>query len=339
VSASVSTAVLLVGGEGTRLRPLTAHRPKALVPLLNQPLLAHELQLLAAHGVTRVVLAVGYGAEALRQGLGDGSAWGVSLTYVEDPRPLGTAGAIRNVREHLDGPFVCMNGDLVYDVDLAAVIGDHVGTGAQVTFCLRQVADIRRYGLIQCAEDGRVVAFREKLEADETGRNTINSGLYVMDPAILDLVPEGVACSSERELFPWLLEAGRPLYGHVPAQRGYWADVGTLEAYRQATHDLLNGAVSWTGPLVGAGVARAEGARVSVPVHCPGPLALAEGVLLGPGVTAGPGCRVGRGSRLEGCILWEDVTVEEGCILIDTIAAAGVTIPAGTILEGAVLTP
>jgi NDP-sugar pyrophosphorylase family protein len=339
VSASVNTAVLLVGGEGTRLRPLTLQRPKALVPLLNEPLLAHELQLLAAHGVTRVILAVGYGAEALQQGLGDGSAWGVSLIYVEDPRPLGTAGAILNVREYLDAPFVCMNGDLVYDVDLGAVIADHLRTGAEVTFCLRQVEDISRYGLIQCDDSGRVRAFREKLTVDETGRNTINSGLYVMDPAILDLVPEGVACSSERELFPQLLEAGRPLYGHVPKRRGYWADVGTLEAYRQATRDLLAGAVSWTGPLVGSGVTCAEGARISSPVHCPGPLELEEGVVLGPGVTTGPGCRIGCGSRLAGCILWEDVTVEEGCILIDTIAAAGVTIPAGTILEGAVLTP
>lgn len=339
MTSPITTAVLLVGGEGTRLRPLTGLRPKALLPLLNQPLLAHELMLLARAGVTNVILAVGHGADQIREGLGDGSAWGVALTCLQDPCPLGTAGAIRNVRHLLDGPFVCMNGDLVYDVDLPAIIASHQATGAQLTFCLRQVPDISRYGLIQCAEDGRVTAFLEKLDRDPTGRNTINSGLYIMDPAVVDLIPEGVMWSSERQLFPDLLEAGRPLYGFVPDRPGYWADVGTLDAYRQSSRDLLSGAVAWSGPLTGPEVTLGPGARLDPLTHCPGPLVLEAGATVGPGCTIGPGCRIGPGSRLTSCILWENVTVSERCVLTDTIAAAGVTVPADTTFEGAVLTP
>lgn len=339
MTSPVNTALLLVGGEGTRLRPLTGLRPKALLPLLNEPLLAHELMLLARAGITNVILAVGHGAEQIRRGLGDGSRWGVTLTCVQDPCPLGTAGAIRNVRSLLPGPFVCMNGDLVYDVDLPALIASHQATGAELTFCLRQVPDISRYGLIRCAEDGRVTDFLEKRDHDPTGRNTINSGVYVMDPSLVELIPDGVMWSSERQLFPDLLEAGRPLYGYLPEHRGYWADVGTLDAYRETTADLLAGAVPWSGPCVGSEVRLAEGACLDPAVHCPGPLLLEEGVVIGAGSTLGPGCHIGCGSRLIRCILWEDVTVEEGCILTDTIVAAGATVPAGTILEGAVLTP
>lgn len=335
---SVSRAVLLVGGEGTRLRPLTLRRPKALIPLLDRPLLAYELCLLARHGVTDVILAVGYRADALRAALGDGRRWGVRLTYVEDPTPLGTAGALRNVSAHLDGPFVAMNGDLVYDVDLRAVIEAHLDSDALVTFCLRQVKDIRRFGLIQCDKSGRVRAFKEKQEVDETGRNTVNSGLYVMDPRVLEHIPPAGPYSAEHQLFPSLLEAGAVLQGVLPPGAGYWADVGTIDGYLQTHRDLLDGAVPWVQPTVAAGADSGQ-CGVVPPVYLSQGVTIGPGACVGPHVSIGAECSIGPNARLYDCILWEGVTVGEGCCLSGVVIADNVAVPAGTIQDRGALVP
>ena len=321
--------MLLVGGEGTRLRPLTFRRPKALLPLLNQPLLSHELCLLARHGVTDIVLAVGYRADALRAALGDGSRWGVRLTYVEDPAPLGTAGAIKNAQPHLPGPFIAMNGDLVYDVDVATVARAHLDAGALITFCLRRVADISRYGLIQFDDRGRVTAFKEKQTEDETGRNTVTSGLYVMSPEVFDRIPAGCEFSNELDLFPGLLRAGKALCAHVPAGEGYWADVGTVESYLQTTRDLLEGAVPWCGPQVAPDVRLGDGAEVRGPVHIAPGVVIEAGAVVGPHVTLGAGCRIGSRAHVVASVLWEGVAVGEGAEVSASVLADGVRVPAG----------
>lgn len=320
---------MLVGGEGTRLRPLTFRRPKALLPLLNQPLLSHELCLLARHGVTDIVLAVGYGADALRAALGDGSRWGVTLTYVEDPAPLGTAGAIKNAQPHLRGPFIAMNGDLVYDVDVAAVAQTHLDAGAVITFCLRRVDDISRYGLIQFDDHGRVTAFKEKQTVDETGRNTVNSGLYVMSTEVFDHIPPACEFSNELDLFPALLCAGKLLRAHVPDRDGYWADVGTLESYLQTARDLLEGAVSWCGPQVAPDVRLGCDAEIREPVHIAPDVAIEAGAVVGPHVTLGAGCRIGPRARVVASVLWENVVVAEGAAVEASVLADGVRIPVG----------
>ena len=330
---AITRAVLIVGGRGTRLRPLTLLRPKATVPLLNRPLLAYELMLLARYGVRDVILAMGYRADAVRETLGDGGPWGVRLTYVEETEPLGTAGAVGNLREALDGPFIAMNGDLVYDVDIAAVTTAHQASGAALTFCLRSVPDVSRFGLIECDAAGWVRAFREKQSADPTGRNTVNSGLYVMSPQVLDHIPQGRAYSNETELFPGLLQAGLPLLGYVPENQGYWADAGTLESYLEASRCLLDGAIPWLGLSATDHGGDAEG-RIVPPVHRGRNVSIAPGAVVGPHVCLGDDCQVGAGSRLSNCILWDKVTVGSHCVLSAVVVSDGVTIPAGTHRDG-----
>ncbi len=330
---AITRAVLIVGGRGTRLRPLTLLRPKATVPLLNRPLLAYELMLLSRHGVRDVILAMGYRAHAVREALGDGSPWGVRLTYVEESEPLGTAGALGNLRETLNGPFIAMNGDLVYDVDLAAVTTAHQASGAALTFCLRRVPDVSRFGLIECDAAGWVRAFREKQSVDPTGRNTVNSGLYVMSPQVLDHIPPGRAYSNETELFPGLLQVGLPLLGYVPENQGYWADAGTLESYLEASHSLLDGAIPWL-ELSAAEDGAGAGAMIVPPVHRGRNVRIAPGAVVGPHVCLGEDCEVGAGSRLSNCILWDRVSVGSHCVLSGVVVSDGVTIPAGTHRDG-----
>jgi len=334
VSSSIARAVLLVGGQGTRLHPLTLRRPKAVVPLLGQPLLAYELTLLARHGIRDVVLAVGYKADALRRRLGDGDAWGVRLTYVEEDEPLGTAGAIGNVRDLLDGPFFVLNGDLIYDVDLSGLARAHTEASATVTFCLRRVPDVSRYGLIECESGGRVTAFREKQAVDRTGRNTVNSGVYVMGPEVLDHIPAGQAFSNETDLFPTLLAAGCRLVGHVPATDGYWADAGTLEAYLEAVQRLLCGAIPWVGPATSASARVDPRATVVPPVYIGPDVEVRAGATVGPFACIEPGCTVGSGARVANSVLWDAVHVGDGCRLSSLIVADGVVIPDGTYHDG-----
>ncbi|NSW56349.1 MAG: NDP-sugar synthase [Armatimonadetes bacterium] len=336
MKAPVNQAVLLVGGQGTRLRPLTCDRPKALVPLLNEPLLACELRLLARHGITNVILSVGYRARVLQDALGDGSRWGVRLRYVEEPSALGTAGGLRNALELLDGPFVAMNGDLVYDVDLSAFAEAHLRAGAMVSFCLRRVEDIRRFGLIQCDDSGRVVAFREKREVDETGRNTVNSGVYLMDPEALLRVPAGVEWSNETQLFPGLLQEGCLLLGFMPEQQGYWADVGTVESYLQTSRDLLRGAIPWMRGAVATSVmGRTE--DIEQPVGLAEGVRIEDGARVGPEVCIGARGTVGAGARIQASILWEDVTIGPNAHIHNCIIGAGVTIGAGCKYSGKVV--
>ncbi|HEX2974287.1 MAG TPA: NDP-sugar synthase, partial [Tepidisphaeraceae bacterium] len=229
---TINQAVLLVGGLGTRLRPLTYSLPKALIPVANLPLIAYEIIPLVRAGVKQIIFAMGYKADLLREYLGDGTDYGTEFVYVEEREKLDTAGAIKNVAEYLTGDFFCCNGDMIYDVDLCAFAADHLRREALVTYCLRRTEDIHHFGLIQWQDDGRVTAFKEKVAVDETGRNTVNSGFYLMSPEVLEHIPAGVPYSSEQQLFPDLLERGLPLYAHVPVEDGYWADVGRCDTYR-----------------------------------------------------------------------------------------------------------
>ncbi len=337
MQSPITRAVVLIGGLGTRLRPLTYQRPKALLPLLNRPLISYEIELFARHGVTDLVMAVAYGAEAIRAELGDGARWGVRLHYVEEKQRLDTAGAIKNAAHLLEGPFFACNGDLVYDVDLGVMARAHLDTGALVTFCLRAVEDISAYGLIQCDEAGRVTAFKEKVAFDETGRNTVNSGFYAMAPEVLEAIPEHEAYSNETQLFPGLLEAGRPLYGWVAPPDVYWSDVGRIETYLQTHAALLGGAVSWVTPgihsAVEAGVSIVEPVDIAVDVE------IEPGCRIGPGVALGPGCRIGGGSVIENSILWPAVTVGAGVHISNAVLASGVRVPDHSRINDEVLVP
>lgn len=330
----VQLAVLLVGGLGTRLRPLTHKLPKALMPVANLPLIAYEIIPLVRAGVKRIILATGYKTDALRAELGDGSAWGAELVYVEEQAPLDTAGAIGNVRQWLDGPFFALNGDLIYDVDYAALAREHVAREALVTFCLRPTPDIRHFGLIQWEAGGRVTAFKEKVDVDETGRNTVNSGVYVMAPEVLEHIPGGVPYSNERQLFPGLLAAGELLLGHVPERSGYWADVGRIETYVQANRDVLDGRVSWferrnLGALAPDAVVSANSDIAA------GAVVEAEATLAGR-VAVGHDCRIEAGATVADSVLWPGTVVGRGAQVRDCVIAGGV-VPEGHVVTGEVI--
>jgi len=325
----ISQAVLLVGGVGTRLRPLTYLMPKALLPVLNRPLISYELELLGRSGVPDVLLAIGDRTSQLRDVLGGGESWGVHLTYVEEQPPLDTAGAIKNAQELLAGDFFVFNGDLILDCDLAELAHAHRQSGALVTILLRQVEDISHFGLVQRDERGFVTAFREKVEVDETGQRTINAGVYVMAAEVLDYIPVGEPYSSEADLFPALLEAGLPILGHLPDQQGYWTDVGRLETYLAANRDLLSGGLPWVDwPGCDEQLAGSD-ARVVPPTCCGSDIKVGEAAQIGPHVTLGDDVQIGAGSVLTDCIIQARATVEDEVILDSVIVAESETVPAG----------
>jgi len=325
----ISQAVLLVGGVGTRLRPLTYLMPKALLPVLNRPLISYELELLGRSGVPDVLLAIGDRTSQLQAALGSGDSWGVDLTYVEEQRPLDTAGAIKNTQELLAGDFFVFNGDLILDCDLAEMARAHRQSGALATILLRQVEDISHFGLVQRDERGFVTAFREKVEVDETGQRTINAGVYVMAAEVLDYIPVAETYSNEADLFPALLEAGLPILGHLPAQQGYWTDVGRLETYLAANRDLLSGRVPWVDwprcdeQLEGGGV------RVVPPACCGSRVKVGETPQVGPYVTLGDDVQIGAGTVLTDCIIQTGATVGDEVTLESVIVAENETVPTG----------
>ncbi len=330
----IEQAVLLVGGLGTRLRPLTYQRPKALIPLLNQPLISYELELLARHGVRDIILAASYRSDQLQAELGDGERWGVRLRYVEEAEPLGTAGGIKNVEPLIEGPFLALNGDLVMEVDLGELAATHLRSGALLTLCLRRVDDISPFGLIQRDDEGYVTAFLEKVERDETGQNTVNSGLYVMSPEILEHIPAGEQYSNEHQLFPALLEAGQPVAGHVPDRWGYWNDVGRIETYLEANRSLLEGALPWVGPGLAGDAQIADTAEIVEPCLLGAGARIEKRARVGPWVTLGEGAVVGEGARVTGSILWPSASVGREAEVRDSVIAERASVASGAEIEG-----
>lgn len=316
-------AVILVGGEGRRLRPLTDTRPKPMMPLVDRPFVAHQLDLLRRHGVTDIIFSCGYRPDALRAYFGDGDAMGVRLRYVVDPEPLGTAGAIQNAGGLIgEGPLLVLNGDILTDLDLTDLIARHRRAGAVGTIALTPVDDPSAFGLVRLRDDLAVEEFVEKPTAEQLRPGEpfrINAGTYVLERSVLDMIPPGVACSIEREVFPRMAERGR-LFGY-PSDC-YWRDIGTPTSYLAAHHDVLTGRVrteagtghGYVGPgarvdgdaevdgltCLGAHAVVEDGARVSASVVGDG-ASVGEGAqvvhaIVGEGVRIGAGARIGRGA-------------------------------------------
>jgi mannose-1-phosphate guanylyltransferase len=233
-------ALILAGGEGTRLRPLTSTTPKPVVPLVDRPFISYMLEWLRRHGVDEAILSCGFMADGVRSVLGDGDGLGVRLRYVEEPEPLGTGGALKYAEEMLQERFLMLNGDVLTDIDLTAQLRQHEETGARVTLGLFGVEDPSAYGLVTRHEDASVKAFVEKPRSDEIETNLISAGAYVIEREVLDqMAPAGSRISIERDLFPELV--GRGLYGYEGS--GYWLDIGTPDRYLQGTFDILEGDV------------------------------------------------------------------------------------------------
>jgi mannose-1-phosphate guanylyltransferase len=266
-------AVILAGGQGTRLQPLTLARAKPVVPLLNRPFLAYQLALLRRHGVRDVILSCSYRVDDVRHALGDGRDLGVNLRYVVEDQPLGTGGGVRNAADLARGTVFVLNGDVLTDADLTAMRIFHESRGSRVTIFLTPVSDPRAYGLVETAADGRLLRFREKPGPDEPiPTNMINAGIYLLDAPLLARIPAGRVVSIEREFFPAVIADDIPGFGW--SARPYWRDIGNPAAYRAAQIDLLSSLVdtamappgelrdgSWVDVPAGA----LAGARVQAP--------------------------------------------------------------------------
>ncbi len=329
-------AVILVGGEGTRLRPLTSTVPKPVLPLVDRPLIMHMLDWLKRHGVDDVVLSCGYLATSLRNVLGDGSQLGLRLRFVEEPEPRGTAGALKYAEELLDERFLMLNGDVLTDLDLTAQLEQHDRTGAVATLALVGVPDPTAYGLVRLEEDRRVREFVEKPPADQIDTNLISAGAYVLERRVLDLIPADQPASIEREVWPRLVGDG--LFGFP--HEAYWLDIGTPERYLQGTFDIIEGNVQTAvldrlgeGYLAVSDDATIDG-RVVPPAVVGRGAHVAEGAHVGALVVLGDGVAIGAGSSIERSVVLQGTQIGEHCVLRDCIVAAGARIGDGTEISG-----
>jgi mannose-1-phosphate guanylyltransferase / phosphomannomutase len=319
-------AVILAGGEGTRLRPLTSNAPKPMMPVVNQPMMEHIVRLLARHGFDDIVVTVAFLANHIRNYFGDGSDFGVRMRYATEESPLGTAGSVRNAIDELDDTFLVIAGDVLTDIDLGVLVEDHRKRDAFASIGLKRVENPVEFGIVITREDGTIERFLEKPTWGQVFSDTINTGIYVLEPGIFDFIPEGEVVDFSGDVFPAVLERNLPLYGHIVD--GYWEDVGTVEAYRAAHEDILDGRVNLELPgfRVREGVWVGEGADIS-----------ADAVIDGP-VLIGDNARVESGARLRPyTVLGTDVVVKADALLERTVLHDHVYVGRGSRLRGAVV--
>ena len=340
-------ALILAGGEGTRLRPLTSTIPKPVVPLVDRPFITYMIEWLRAHGVDDVILACGFMAADVRSVIGDGTSLGVRVRYIEEPRPLGTGGALKYAKELLAERFLMLNGDILTDIDLGAQLSQHERTGARATLALAAVDNPSAYGLVRCGSDHAVNAFVEKPGPDEADTNLISAGAYVLERDILDeMAPAGTNISIERDVFPLLV--GRGLYGYAAA--GYWLDIGTPDRYLEGSFDILSGRVrtELTERLEREGSVLIESADVEAGVIAPALVqadcTLAPDATVGPEAILASGVSVGERTRVRRSVLLEGASVGAGCVVSDSIVGPGAQIgdecqigPGAVLGEGAMI--
>lgn len=334
-------ALILAGGEGTRLRPLTSTVPKPVVPLVDRPFISYMIEWLRGHGIDDVILACGFMADGVRSVLGDGSSLGIRLRYVEEPTPLGTGGALKYAEKLLAERFFMLNGDLLTDMDLSAQLRQHEETGARATIALIGVDDPSAYGLVRRDPERAVTAFVEKPSPDEVDTNLVNAGAYIIEREVLDgMAPAGTKISIERDVFPALV--GRGLYGFEAA--GYWMDIGTPERYLQATFEILEGDVQTEiGRRVAdaGGVLRegdgASGGIVHGPALVGAGCRLAPTAIIGARTVLGRDVSVGAGTHIDGSVLLDGAAVGAGTRISSSIVGPGVSIGDHCRLEGRVV--
>ena len=335
-------AIILAGGEGTRLRPLTLSLPKPVVPVVDRPFLRHQLDLLARIGVRNVVFSVAYQPERVRSVFGDGAADGFSIRYAVEDSPLGTGGAVRNALDQLDERTLVLNGDVLTDVDLAAVLANHEALGAAATLVLTPVPNPSAYGLVETDADGRVRRFLEKPDPSQITTDTINAGIYILETRVLDLIPPAQSQSIERAFFPALLARGDLVRAHV--HRGYWIDIGTPEKYRQVQTDILNGRfpVALQGQRGPAGWIHPK-ARVAPKARLVGPVYLGPGVVVEAESVVGPetvlvsDIVVGPGASVAQSVLWAGCRVGAHGRVVQALLGPGVQVADHARLRGAIL--
>ena len=320
-------AILLVGGQGTRLRPLTIATPKPMLPVAGVPVTVHQITRARDAGVERIVLGTSYRAEVFEDHLGDGRDLGVEIAYAVEDEPLGTGGAIRHAADLLlsgpDDPVMVLNGDVLSGVDYAALVDGHVNAGAALTLHLTRVDDPTAYGLVPTGGDGSVLAFREKPQTpEEIVTDQINAGCYVFTRSVIDRIPAGRPVSVERETFPALLDGGVLVRGVV--DDAYWLDLGTPWDFIRGSADLVRGIAPWKGHEPAEALVL-PGAQVD------------DQAIVGEGTTVGRGARVLGDAVVEGSVLLDDCVIEPGAHVVGSVIGYGARICSGSAVVGSVI--
>ncbi len=357
-------AVVMAGGEGSRLRPLTIGRPKPMVPLVDKPVLGHILELLKYHGITEIVITLQYLPSVIQDFYGDGSTLGLNITYVVEEMPLGTAGGVKNAAAHLNDTFLVISGDALTDFNLQAAVQHHLTVGALATLAVYSVPNPLEYGAVVSDENGNITQFLEKPDWSAVRSDRVNTGIYVLEPAVLDFIPDDVAYDFSTELFPDLLQREQRLQAYVA--EGYWCDVGTIGEYMRASADLISGkvwlpqpmgeavasaafptsgpdaAAGGTAPLfedtrprgeliLGADVEIAADARIIGPVYLGNAVKVKEGVTIQGPCVVRDYTIIDRYSRLENCVVWRNTYIGETCELLGAIVCRQCSLKSGTI--------
>ncbi|HEX8473603.1 MAG TPA: NDP-sugar synthase [Pyrinomonadaceae bacterium] len=315
-------ALILAGGKGTRLRPLTVYTPKPIVPICNRAFLLYQIDTLRRAGIKNITLSLSYQPQKIEQQLGHGADYDVNIQYTVEPQPMGTAGAYKFAEGFIREPTVVFNGDILTDLDLKAVIRQHNERKAAATIVLAPVENPSAYGLVETESDGRIHRFLEKPKPDEISVNTINAGTYVLEPHILDFIPAGENYSFEYGLFPDLLKRGEAFFAHVP-ERAYWIDIGTPARYLQVHHDLLSGLVKninlekLRGNFDSATAAEIDNTSM-----------IADDCTIKPGAqivnsVLGQGCYVEEKARVENSVVWSHTRIGAGAHVSNAIIGRG----------------
>ncbi|HWC14012.1 MAG TPA: sugar phosphate nucleotidyltransferase [Actinomycetota bacterium] len=325
-------AVIMAGGEGSRLRPLTSNVPKPMLPVANRPLMEHIIELLRTHGITDIVATVQFLSSVIRNYFGDGSDLGVSLSYATEDVPLGTAGSVLGAQDLLSGTFIVVSGDALTDIDIAQVIAFHRDRKAAATLVLKRMNDPLEFGIVMTDDDGRIERFLEKPSWGQVFSDTINTGIYVLEPEIFDLIPPDQPFDFSSELFPMMLDKGLPLYGFVTD--AYWTDVGNNEAFLQAQHDALSGQVKVTIPgfELRPSVWVGEDVEIDPTARLEGPLLIGDNSNIGASARVGPFTVIGANT-----IVGDDALVSHGVVMDRSRVGSFARVTSGIIGRGATL--
>jgi mannose-1-phosphate guanylyltransferase len=336
-------ALLLVGGKGTRLRPLTIHTPKSIVPIFNRPFLTYQIELLKQiPEIDEIILSLNYQPRRIEELFGDGRDLGIKLRYVVEPTPLGTAGAVRYAGESLTDSVLVFNGDVLTQIDLAAVITRHRERHALATIVLTPVDNPSAYGLVETDSESNVRRFIEKPKPEEITCNTINAGIYVLEPSTFDRIPKDTAWSIERSYFPSLIERGETFVSYV--SRGYWIDIGAPDKYLKVHRDIMNGIYvappfggRRTTTVVDPGARVEPGAEIEGPVYVDDGAVIKAGARIGPYSVIGRQCQIEEGTVVEQSILWPNTRVGAGVRIRESILGRGCFVGHGASLDSCIL--
>lgn len=314
-------AIILAGGKGTRLKPLTTHLPKPMVPLLNRPCMEYSIKLLKQHGITDIGITVQYLSGAIKEYFGDGSQWGVNIEYFDETIPLGTAGGVKNAEDFLDERFVVISGDALTDFDLSLAIRFHQEKQSIATMIMKEVEDPTQYGVIITDDEGKIIRFQEKPSWSEVFSHTVNTGIYIFEPEIFTYYERNVAFDFAKDLFPLLMKSGQSLYG--VSLDGYWSDIGNLEMYRSTQFDMLAGnvKVEIEAEQIAPGIYAEsqaiieKGAHIEAPAYIGSHSVVAGQARIGANSVIGSHNWIQPGVSMQETILWDHNVIGKNAVL------------------------